>query len=298
VSIRGKMVGFAGRRPLRYLLGLPGLLVAALLVACGAPGSAEVSTPAAGSSPVATAQLTVFAAASLTDAFNDLGQSFATTPAGARVRFSYAGSPTLRTQLAQGARADLFASADEPNMQGAQQDGTIASTPKIFVSNRLVVIVPRRNPAGITTLPDLGRSGVKLVLAAANVPVGNYARQSLTKMGGDPSFGAGFTQQALANVVSDETDVKQVVAKVQLGEADAGIVYSSDVTAAVRPQVTVIAIPDPYNVVARYPIAVVEGSANPTAAQAFIDYVLSPTGQATLEHYGFIPVAPTGAPRG
>ena len=284
-----------GRRALRYL---PGLLLTALLVACGAPGLAEGSTPATGSPPPATGRLTVFAAASLTDAFNDLGKSFAATPSGAQVRFSYAGSPTLRTQLAQGARADLFASADEPNMQGAQQDGTIASAPTIFVSNRLVVIVPKSNPAGITTLQDLGRPGVKLVLAAPNVPVGNYARQSLTRMGGDPSFGAGFTQHALANVVSNETDVKQVVAKVQLGEADAGIVYSSDVTVAVRPQVTVIAIPDQYNVVARYPIAVVKGSGNPAAARAFIDYLLSPVGQATLERYGFIPVAPTGAPRG
>jgi molybdate transport system substrate-binding protein len=233
-------------------------------------------------------QLTVFTAASLTDAFQEIAATLEQGNPGTKVMFNFAGSPTLRTQLAQGARADVFASADEPNMQGAQKDGSIAGEPHIFARNLLVVIVPAPNPAGIATLQDLAKSGLKLVLARKEVPVGNYARQSLDKMSQESAFGHDFATRVLANLVSEEPNVKQVVTKVQLGEADAGIVYATDVTPTVRGALQVLTIPEPLNVVARYPIAVVKGALHEAGARAFIDYVLSPAGQAILTRHGFL----------
>ena len=237
-------------------------------------------------------QLTVFTAASLTEAFKEMGDNIEQANPGTKVTFNFAGSPTLRTQLAQGARADVFASADEPNIQGAQKEGTIASEPRLFVRNQLVAIVPAANPAQVMRLQDLAKPGVKLVLTNKEVPVGNYSRQALAKMSQDVAFGSEFATRVLANLVSEETNVKQVVAKVQLGEADAGIVYSSDVTPAVRGAVQVLAIPDAFNVIAHYPIAVVRDAPNAAGAHAFIDYVLSPAGQAILTKHGFLAVAP------
>jgi molybdate transport system substrate-binding protein len=191
-------------------------------------------------------------------------------------------------QLAQGARADVFASADEPNMAGAQTDGTITGEPQIFARNVLVVIVPARNPAGIQTLQDLAKPNIKLVLTNQAVPVGNYSRQSLEKMSQDAAFGADFSKRVLANLVSEETNVRQVAAKVHLGEADAGIVYSTDVTPALRDAVRVIQIPSALNVIAKYPIAVVKAAQNEAGAQAFIADVLSPAGQTLLVRHGFL----------
>jgi molybdate transport system substrate-binding protein len=285
-------------RRLRDLLAA--LVIGALLVACGGGASPtaapEPTKPAAGATPVAAAapkiagNLTVFTAASLTEAFTELGKGIEEANPGTKVAFNFAGSPALRTQLREGAKADVFASADEPNMQGAQQDGTLGGEPRIFVQNKLVLIAPARNTAEVARLQDLAKPGLKLVLAQKEVPVGNYARQALETMSKNPTFGAEFAQQALRNVVSEESNVRQVVAKVQLGEADAGMVYSSDVTPHVRPMLTVIEIPDQFNVIARYPIAPVKGAANPDGARAFIDYVVSPAGQATLQKWGFIPV--------
>jgi molybdate transport system substrate-binding protein len=302
------------------------LLAGALLAACGggnspttastpataaptaaaqptaAPTAAEATKPAAPATAAPTAatavpkiqgNLTVFTAASLTEAFKEMGATIEAASPGATVAFNFAGSPALRTQLREGAKADLFASADEPNMQGAQQDGSIAGEPRIFVQNKLVAIAPAENKADITTLQDLAKPGLKLVLAQKEVPVGAYARQAFDKMGKDAGFGADFAQKALANLVSEESNVRQVVTKVQLGEADAGIVYSSDVTPQVRSQLKVIEIPDAFNVIAKYPIAVVKGAANADGARAFIDYALSPAGQATLQKWGFIPVVTT-----
>jgi molybdate transport system substrate-binding protein len=237
-------------------------------------------------------QLTIFTAASLTEAFKEMGDNIEQANPGTKVTFNFAGSPTLRTQLAQGARADVFASADEPNMQGAQKEGTIASEPRLLVRNQLVAIVPAANPAQVIRLQDLAKPGVKLVLTNKEVPVGNYSRQALAKMSQDAAFGPEFATRVLANLVSEETNVRQVVAKVQLGEAHAGIVYSSDVTPAVRGAVQVLAIPDPFNVIAHYPIAIVRDAPNAAGARAFIDYVLSPAGQAILTKNGFLAVAP------
>lgn len=233
-------------------------------------------------------ELTIFTAASLTDAFKEMAAQIEQANPGTKLTFNFAGSPTLRTQLAQGARADVFASADEPNMYGAEKDGTISGEPRVFARNLLVVVIPADNRAGINTLQDLAKPKLKLVLTNKDVPVGNYARQALDKMSQDPAFGDDFARRVLANLVSEETNVKQVASKVQLGEADAGIVYSTDVTQAMRSAVRVIDIPPEFNVTAKYPIAVVKGARNESGARAFIEYVLSPAGQAILTRHGFL----------
>ncbi len=162
------------------------------------------------------------------------------------------------------------------------------AAPQVFLTNILVVILPPANPANVQTLQDLAKPGLKVVLADVSVPAGKYARQILDNMSKDPTYGTDFGTKVLANVVSNETDVKQVVAKVQLGEADAGIVYVSDAIAA--PTLKTIEIPANLNVVAKYPIAPLLKSANPDLAAQFVAYVLSADGQATLKKWGFTPI--------
>ena len=260
------------------------LVLAILVVACQ-PAAAPATTPATASSSGGT-RLTVFAAASLTAAFGDIAKSFESANPGTKVTFSFAGSQQLRTQIEQGAPADVFASADNKNMDPLKSEGLIVGDPQIFTRNRLVVILPKNNPAGIKTLQDLAKPGLKLDIADASVPVGNYTLQALDKLSADPAYGADFKTQVLARVVSKENDVKQVVSKIALGEADAGVVYTTDAQAAID-QLTTIDIPDQFNVIATYPIAVVKASANPTLAQKFVDLVLSADGQAVLKKYGF-----------
>jgi molybdate transport system substrate-binding protein len=267
------------------------------LAACGTATPAQAPatpTPAAvpTAGPTTTTQprtLTVFAAASLTQAFGEIGKAFEAVNPGVTVTFNFAGSQTLRTQLEQGANADVFASASHTEMDTAVKDNLVLQTaPQDFLTNQLVVILPPNNPANVLSLQDLSRSGLKVILAAATVPAGNYARQILTNISKDPSFGTDYGTKVLANVVSNENDVKQVVAKVQLGEADAGIVYVSDSIAA--PDLKTIDIPTNFNVIAKYPIAPLIKSANPDLAAQFVAYVLSADGQATLKKWGFIPI--------
>lgn len=254
------------------------ILFAIIPTACGTPIAA---------SPSAQRQttLTVFAAASLTDAFNEIGKAFETTHPNVTVKFNFAGSQTLRTQIEQGAPVDIFASADMSNMTTLESE-KLAGDSRVFVKNQLVVILPPNNPAGISSLQDLSKPGLKLVLAANVVPVGKYALQALDQM--NAAFGSDFKAKVLANVVSNEQDVKEVVAKVNLGEADAGIVYISDSIAA--PNLKSIAIPVNLNVIAQYPIATLNSSKNKSLADAFIAYVLSANGQAILKKWGFTPV--------
>jgi molybdate transport system substrate-binding protein len=220
-----------------------------------------------------------------------MGKDFQAANPGVTVTFNFGGSGTLATQIAQGAAADVFASADQAQMNTLTSDHLIgANAWQIFLTNRLVVILPANNPANVQTLQDLARPGLKLVLADTSVPAGKYARQVLANLDKDPAFSSNFSAQALANVASNETDVKQVVAKVQLGEADAGIVYVSDAVAT--PQLKTIQVPAADNVIAKYPIAALTNASQPDLAADFIAYVLSSEGQAILTKWGFSPIVP------
>jgi molybdate transport system substrate-binding protein len=280
----------------RYFLvfALPILVFSAAFAACDDDGddseNTTATTPAEteGASS-ASGSITVFAASSLTDAFGDMGSAFTDANPDAEVSFNFAGSPELRTQLEQGASADLFASANTTQMESAVTSGVVVKDSSVFARNVLIVIVPESNDAGIETLQDLATPGIKLVLANADVPVGGYSRTFLENASADPDFGADYGDNVLANLVSEESNVKQVVAKVQLGEADAGIVYSSDVTGDIAGDVSSIEIPEDLNVIGVYPIAVTTDAANADTAQAFIDFLLSEEGQAILESHGFLP---------
>ncbi len=235
--------------------------------------------------------LTVFAAASLADAFTEIGNHFEAAHPGTSVTFNFAGSQTLSTQLAQGAVADVFASANHTEMDKMVAAHLVAQgAPVDFATNRLMVILPEDNPANFQSLQDLARTGLKLILADATVPAGKYAREILEKMSQDPTYGKDFSSRVLANVVSNETDVKLAVAKVRLGEADAGIVYFSDAIAA--PEMKTIEIPAEFNVVARYPIVVLANAPQAGLAAEFVAGVLSTEGQAILKKWGFTPVLP------
>jgi molybdate transport system substrate-binding protein len=233
--------------------------------------------------------LTVYAGASLTDAFAEIGRAFEASHPGVTVMFNFGGSQNLRTQIEQGAPADVFASANSREMESlVDQKMVDAGAPKVFLTNQLVVILPQDNPAGIASLEDLGKPGLKLVLAAQEVPAGSYARQVLENL--NAMFGPKYKDQVLANVVSNEDNIRQAVTKVQLGEADVSIVYVSDAVAV--PELQRIEIPADVNVIAEYPIASLVESVNSELADDFIAYILSANGQATLEKWGFTPVVP------
>ena len=262
------------------------LWVAVLFAAFGWTGAA--AQDAAPSSVV-----TVFAAASLTEAFRELGPKLATRRPGTEVKFNFAGSQQLAVQIEQGARADVFASADQRWMDHAVDHKLIDGEPTVFTSNRLVAIVPKSNPGRIHRLEDLAKRGIKLVLGAEAVPVGRYSREVIQNLERVQGFPEGYSAKVLGNQVSQEENVKSVMSKVQLGEADAGFVYRSDVTPQVARYVTVLEIPKEANVLASYPIAVVAGSRNADGARAFVDLVLGAEGKAVLARHGLMPIGAT-----
>lgn len=229
-------------------------------------------------------EVRVFAAASLARPFQgiELGAEH-------ELRFNFAGSQQLALQLSQGAKADVFASADERWMDDVRDRDLVAGEPRAFARNRMIVVVPAANPGRIESLADLARTGVKLVLAADEVPAGRYSREVLRRLSGDAALGADFDRRVLANVVSNEENVTAVVTRVQLGEADAGMVYASDVAPALRERVRVLEIPAGVNVEARYFVAVLAGAPNPSGARAVVDWLLSPAGQKLLVDAGFSP---------
>ena len=249
-----------------------GFAATVILSVC-TPSPAASPTPTASSAALA-GSITVFAGSSLTDAFKNAGDEISKTNPDAHFTFNFGSSSTLATQIINGAPADVFASADEANMQKVVDakltDG--AATP--FVGNRLQIAVAPLNPKRIGGLADLARPDVVLVLAAPTVPAGKYALDALAK--------AGVT----ARPVSLEVDVRAVLNKVSLGEADAGIVYVTDVKSAAS-RVTGVDIPEQHQVLARYPVAVVKDSKNARLARAFVDYLLSPAGQSVLAEFGF-----------
>lgn len=256
----------------------------AALAACSGPSPGATHPPA---------RLTVFAAASLTDAFKDLGRRFEADHPGVTVAFSFAGSQQLAQQLAEGAPADVFASANSQEMENAVAAGRVAAgAPRTFARNRLVIVAPRADPPRIQDPAGLADPGLLLVLAAKEVPVGRYTLTFLERADASGLYGADYAARVLANVVSYEQNVKSVLNKVALGEADAGVVYTSDVSGEAAGRVIQIPIPDALNVAASYPIAALSDGPAPELAQAFVDYVLSAAGQEVLAGYGFLPAAP------
>lgn len=258
-----------------------------------AASSSTVSAATPEASPAATAEfpddggeLTVFAAASLTDAFAQIGSDLEAAHPGLTITFQTAGSQALVTQLQEGATADVLATANTSTMTTAIESGLIEGDSVPFTGNRLVIVTPSDNPAGITSLDDLTNDGVKLVIAGSDVPAGSYAVRAICDHQNDGV--EGFANAISANIVSEETDVRSVLSKVQLGEADAGIVYLSDAVASeiAGTELNLVEFPDTVPTSATYPIAAVEGG-NTELANAFIAYVLSPEGQAVLETYGF-----------
>jgi molybdate transport system substrate-binding protein len=231
---------------------------------------------------LAAAQLTVFAASSLRDAFLELGQRFEAGHAGVSVSFSFAGSQELRTQIEHGARADVLASADERHLRALAEAG-LAEAPRSFARNEPVIVVPSGNPAAIHQLLDLPRAQ-RIVVGAPDVPIGAYTLRILEAAAA--RYGQGFRAAVEARIASRELNVRQVLAKVRLGEADAAIVYRTDALAA-RDAVETISIPADLNVVAEYPIAALRAAPQPALARAFVELVLSPAGRALLARYGF-----------
>ena len=245
--------------------------LAMVLAACGVSGNAE-GPPEAG--------LTVSGAASLTDAFGEIGAAFEGENPGVTLTFNFGPSDGLATQINEGAPVDVFASASPTWMDAVQDEGPGVSGRADFAKNRLAIIVPSDNPAGIEGIDDLAEDDIALVIAAEGVPAGDYAREIFAN--------AGIADAAMANVVSNAEDVRTVVTAVASGDADAGIVYVTDVTSDVADPVRSIEIPDEINVIATYPIAVVSGSEEADLAQRFVDYVLGP-GQEVLAEQGFLP---------
>ncbi|MBP8110320.1 MAG: molybdate ABC transporter substrate-binding protein [Caldilineaceae bacterium] len=254
------------------------------VAAPGLIGCVGISGPA--SQPVPT-ELVIFAASSLTEAFTALGQGFEADHPTVGVTLNFAGSQQLAQQLALGAPADLFASADQAQMAAVITAGRVsAESVQIFAHNRLVIVLPGDNPGNVHALADLARPGLRVVLADATVPVGAYTRTFLANAAAAPDLPAAFSQGVLANTVSFEINVRAVLSKVRLGEADAGVVYASD-GAAAGTTVQQIPIPDALNVVAAYPLAPVTDSHHPQEAAAFMAYILGPAGQAILANHGF-----------
>lgn len=225
-------------------------------------------------------ELLVFAAASLTDAFRAIAEDFEKANPRIDVKLNFAGSQSLRAQIENGAVPQVFASANRAHMLALERAGLVED-PKVFATNRLVVVVPRDNPAGIERFEDLVKAE-RLVLAGDHVPAGAYAKRALE------SVGERFAETVVARVVSRENNVRQTLQKVVLGEADAAIVYASDALAA-KGEVKVVAIEDEHGVVAAYPVATVVGAPHGRLGELFVAHLLSPEGQARLVAQGLEP---------
>jgi len=259
-------------------------IVLALLLAQCAPQATANPNPVARQT-----ELIVFAAGSLTEAFTELGQIFEERNPGVKVTLNFANASTLLQQISQGAPADVFASAAVSFMDKAvEQDLAASDQVRLFARNRLAVILPKDNPAGVESLAQLAQPGLKLVLGAKEGPMGTYVEKFLTNASSSADFSPDYKEKVYANVVSYESTVKGVVNKVALKEADAGIVFLTDAQSAAD-KLQFITIPDAINVEAIYPIAPLKASPNAALAEQFVQFVLSDEGQAVLARYGFLP---------
>lgn len=264
---------------------------------CEPPADVAAASPAAtpeppdysdAAFPEGGGELTIFAAASLVDVFSTIETQLEEANEGLDITVETAGSQVLVTQLTEGAEADVLATANYSTMATAIEGGLIDGDPVTFTGNRLVIVAPQDNPANIESLEDLAGDDVQLVVAGEDVPVGSYTRTTLCKYDASGDAPADLIEGINGNIVSEEVDVRDVLAKVQIGEADAGIVYASDAIASelLGTPLTVVEFPAELNTTATYPIAPVAGGDTDLAA-AFIAYVLSSDGQTVLSDFGF-----------
>jgi molybdate transport system substrate-binding protein len=263
----------------RWISVVLAAVTAVSLTACGSDSADTATTaPTGGSSasgaPAATGPITVFAAASLTESFTQIGKDFEAANPGATVTFSFAGSSALATQINQGAPADVFASAAPANMKTVTDAGNADGTPTTFVRNQLVIAVPKGNPKNITTLAGLAQPGVKVALCAPQVPCGAAAQKAL--------------QSANVSVtpVTQEQDVKAALSKVTLGEVDAALVYRTDAKAAAS-DVDAVEFPESANAINDYPLVALKDAPNPQAAAAFVAFVQTEPAIKVLTDAGF-----------
>ena len=276
----------AGNRIDRRIGKRIGWIAAAVVVLAVTAGAAGEDEPAGKRAPsgVPSHEVTVFAAASLREVFETLAKDFEAEHAGTHVALQLAGSQELRTQIENGAKADVFASADTRHMR-ALEDAKLVGKSAIFARNEPVVVVPTANPAGIERFEDLTKAK-RLVIGTPEVPIGSYTSQILANAG--RQLGEAFRKQLEADVVSRELNVRQILAKIGLGEGDAGFVYRTDAMTA-KDRVRVVEVPASLNVVAEYPIAVVSGAPNPALAESWVALVLSQRGREALRVAGFEP---------
>ena len=266
------------------------IVLAVVLAACSSDGAAASATgsPGPASPSVSAGDLTIYGAASLKGALDKAKAAYEAANPGTTLVISTDASSALETKIEQGAPADLFLSADTMNPGKLVDKGLAAGDPVPFAGNKLTVIVPADNPAGIRTPADLARPGVKVIAAGDDVPITKYANQLVANLAKQPGYPADFAAAYAANVASKEDNVKAIVAKVELGEGDAGIVYVTDAKASTK--VSTVDVPDSANVSATYDGLVVRASRNPAAATAFLDWFAGPDGQVILRSFGFLPL--------
>jgi molybdate transport system substrate-binding protein len=275
------------------------VLVSALVFVLAACSSSEAS-PAASTAPSTAptaassaapssgpAALTIYGAASLKGVLDKVKTAYEAANPGSTLTISTDSSATLETQIEQGAPADVFLSADTTNPKKLVDKGLAAGAAVTFAGNKLTLIVPTANPAGIKTPADLAKTGVKVIAAGDAVPITKYATQLVTNLAKVADYPADFAAKYSANIASKEDNVKAIVAKIELGEGDAGIVYVTDAKASAK--VTTMDVPDTANVPATYAGVVVKASKDAAAAQAFLTWFAGPDGQAILSTFGFLP---------
>ena len=268
-------------------------LSAALLIVClagcapasSSPGPTPTSTPVP--APTRPPELTIYGAASLKGVLEAAKAAYESTVGGVTLVISIDSSPALETKIEQGAPADLFLSADTANPQKLVEKGLAAEDPISFAGNQLTIIVPDDNPAGIKSPADLGDDGVRIIGAGDEVPITKYAKQLVANLAAMPGYPNGFAEAYAANVLSKEENVKGIVAKIELGEGDAGIVYVTDAVSSSK--VRTVKVPAGANVFATYAAVIVKASTNQPDAQSFLDWLRGPEGLAILQGLGFLP---------
>jgi molybdate transport system substrate-binding protein len=297
--IPGEDAGARGGGRTNAARSVAGLISVLVLAACttgggGAPGpSSPPATAAPSASPAApsaaAADLTIFGAASLGKVLEQVKGAYEAASPGSKLTISTDSSAALEMQIEQGAPADIFLSADTTNPKKLIDGGFADGDAIPFAGNKLTIITPQGNPAGLTSPFDLAKDGIRVVAAQDEVPISTYTKQVIEKLAGAEGAPADFAARYAANVVSKEENVSALRTKVELGEGDAGIVYVTD--AAASHKVDTIDIPDPQNVAATYAGVVVKASQDAEAAHAFLDWLSGTDGQAILEQFGFLPPA-------